>query len=79
MAKVRVTVSIIMEFEPNPAYYPEGSTPLQMAQIDAEQFQSPDILTEYMQTTNDEFTITSTAEVIEGEAEPNGTAVREGS
>lgn len=36
MNKIRLTRAIIMEYEPNPEYYPEGSTIEEIAQYDCD-------------------------------------------
>ncbi|MGM7720557.1 hypothetical protein [Metabacillus sp. Hm71] len=33
--KIRITRTMVIEYEPDPNYYPEGSTIEEMAQIDA--------------------------------------------
>jgi hypothetical protein len=37
MSKVRMIRTMIVEYEPNPKYYPKGSTIEEMASIDIEQ------------------------------------------
>lgn len=69
MAKVRLTVTLVREYDLNPEWYPNMTTSAEMAEYDQEQTEDPIFLAD--QIANDWFTITAKAEVIE-EGSENG-------
>jgi hypothetical protein len=64
MAKGRVTVTIVYEFEINPAYYPRGSTPHEMVEIDARQLEDVNVLSETL-LMSEGVSINAVGEVLE--------------
>lgn len=65
MAKIRLTVTLTREYEPNPKWYPGMTTIEEMAETDREQMEDPIILAD--QVGNDWFAVSAKAEVIEEE------------
>jgi hypothetical protein len=63
MPKIRQTVSVVFEYEPNPAHYPDGATIDDMALTDAQSYEEGEILIEAL-ANGEEKSISVHSEII---------------
>ena len=67
MSKIRLTVTLVREFEPNPEYYPGMNSIEEMAEFERRELLDVENLLEALTFTH--FDITAKAEVIRGDKE----------